>query len=439
MMVRGQIRTSSTLIDPETLGARPPSQNFDKKAPPLSRRNSGSAGPLLDLNGEKPPMPGASAPTSDLPKSRSVFGVDTLWDREMAKLKEIEAQEKAEAEQRKRREREGAGRREKNNKKNGKSKGKEMDSTPEHEASPSQDVLESRVSLEPPTLPVIQKPILKRAPVADDEEETESESGDDDVPLGQAIGYAIDKATDDWVVESSDEDGGPRRTTSVGPRYSSTTKSPTPHILPLSNDKGDDSDEDLPLTAAVERIAKRTTQLPHPSLVDDDEDEDKPLAAVLSESKLSLNQSKLSLPNFSFDNISGGRQSTNDDDDEQPLGLRASRLPPMASQVSLAFTGGDDDDKPLAFHPEQQRRTQNHILAQVQQQQQMVMQAQMQNSFYFGAPAMMGSGFFGPPMGVPPMMMGMPVPPPSPPPVHDTAKFGRVDRWRHDVAVEGER
>ncbi|KAF8845761.1 hypothetical protein BDN67DRAFT_891956 [Paxillus ammoniavirescens] len=441
MMVRGQIRSSNTLIDPETLGARPPSQNFDRLAPPLSRRNSGSAGPLLDLNGEKPPMLGASASTSDLPKSRSVFGVDTLWDREMAKLKEIEAQEKAEAEQRKRREREGAGRREKNNKKNGKSKGKGTHFTPEHEASPSQDVLESRVSLEPPTLPVIQKPILKRAPVADDEEETESES-DDDVPLGQAIGRAIDKATDDWVVESSDDDEGPRRTTGVGPRYSSTTKSSAPHIPPLSHDNGDDSDEDLPLTAAVERIAKRATQLPHPSLVDDDDDdddEDKPLAAVLSESKLSLNQSKLSLPNFSFDNTSGGRQSTNDDDDEQPLGLRASRLPPMASQGSLAFTGGDDDDKPLAFHPEQQRRAQNHILAQVQQQQQMVMQAQMQNSFYFGAPAMMGSGFFGPPMGVPPMMMGMPVPPPSPPPVHDTAKFGRVDRWRHDVAVEGER
>jgi len=35
-------------------------------------------------------------------------------------------------------------------------------------------------------------------------------------------------------------------------------------------------------------------------------------------------------------------------------------------------------------------------------------------------------------------MMGMPMPP-SPPPVQDSAKYGRVDRWRHDVAVEGER
>jgi hypothetical protein len=80
------------------------------------------------------------------------------------------------------------------------------------------------------------------------------------------------------------------------------------------------------------------------------------------------------------------------------------------------------------------------MLAQVQQQQQIMMQAQMQNGLYFGTPGMMGSGFFGPPpMGVPPMMMGMPVPPPSPPPVPDAAKYGRVDRWRHDVAVEGDR
>ncbi|KAF9221953.1 hypothetical protein BS17DRAFT_709690 [Gyrodon lividus] len=434
MMVRGQIRRSSTLIDPETLGALPPSQNLEKKAPTLSRRNSGSAGPLLDLNGEKPPALGASASTGDFSKGRSVFGVDTLWDREMAKLKEIETQEKAEADERKRREREEMERRERKNKKKGKSKGKGNDSTPGLEVSPSHGVSESRVSSRPPTLPAIQKPILKRAPIADDEG-TESES-DDDVPLGQAIGRTIDKAADSWVAESSDEDEGPRRTTGVGPRYSST-KSPAPHIPPLSNGEDGDSDEDLPLTAAAERIAKRATQLPRPNFVDDDEDEDKPLAAVLSESKLSLGRSQLSLPDFSFDNISGG-QSTNDDD-EQPLGLRASRLPPMASQGSLAFTSRDDDDRPLAFHPEQQRRTQNQMLAQVQQQQQIMMQAQLQNGFYFGAPAMMGSGFFGPPMGVPPVMMGMPVPPPSPPPVHDAAKFGRVDRWRHDVAVEGER
>ncbi|KIJ70579.1 hypothetical protein HYDPIDRAFT_172366 [Hydnomerulius pinastri MD-312] len=437
MMVRGQIRRSSTLIDPETLGARPPSQNLETKAQTLSRRNSGSAGPLLDLNGERPPTFGASASTPNISNGRSVFGVDTLWDREMAKLKEIEAAERADAAERKRREQEEAERRERKKKKKGKSKGKGNDLTPDVEASPSPDVSVSRVSSEPPMLPAIQKPILRRPPVADDEEESESES-DDDVPLAQSTSRITDKAADIWVAESSEEeDEGPRRTPGVGPRYPAKTKSP--QIPQLSNGE-DDSEEDLPLTAAAERIAKRATQLPPPRLLDDDddedEDEDKPLAAVLS-------QSKLSLPNFNFDSLSGGRHSTNDDDeDEQPLGLRASRLPPMASQVSLAFTGGDeDDDKPLAFHPDQQRRTQYQMLAQAQQQQQMMMQAQMQNSIYFGAPAMMGSGFFGPPMGAPPMMMGMGMPmqpPPSPPPVHDAGKYGRVDRWRRDVVVEGE-
>lgn len=76
------------------------------------------------------------------------------------------------------------------------------------------------------------------------------------------------------------------------------------------------------------------------------------------------------------------------------------------------------------------------MFAQAQQQQQMMMQAQIQNSMFFN-PAMMGSGVFTP-MAVPSMMMGVPMAPPSPPPVHDAGKYGRVDRWRRDVAVEGE-
>lgn len=75
----------------------------------------------------------------------------------------------------------------------------------------------------------------------------------------------------------------------------------------------------------------------------------------------------------------------------------------------------------------------------------MMMQAQLHNNMFFN-PSMMGSGFFSPSMAGPMMnpmnpmmMMQAPIPVPSPPPVHDTAKFGRVDKWRRDVAVEGER
>lgn len=441
-MTRGQIRRSSTLIDPDSLGPAPNSQNLDNRASAFMRRSS-TARPLLDSNGEKSRMIGASASTGDLSQSRSVFGVDGLWDRELQKLKEIEAREHVEAEERKKRGKEDAERRQR--KKKGKSKLQEADSTPLQ-----LDVSGPRVSSEPPMLPAIQKPILRRVPAADDDMSSESEDDDDDVPLGQSLGRFPDKAADNWVAESSDEDEGPIRTIGKGPR---SIRSAPPRTGSLPNrGEDEDSEEDLPLTAAFQRIANRATQLP-PRLVDEDEDEDKPLAAVLSESKIPHSQSQLSLPNFNFDDLSRERPTTNDDDDdddEQPLGLRASRLPAMASHASVPFMGADggddgdeEDDKPLAFHPEQQRKTQYQLLSQLQQQQQqqMMMQAQMHNSFYFGSPAMMGSGFFGTPMnvgmgmGVPPLM-GIPMPP-SPPPAHDAAKYGRVDRWRHDVAVEG--
>lgn len=395
--------------------------------------------PLLDSSEEKPPIIGAG----DLQQSRSVFGVDTLWARELQKLKEIETRERVDAEEHQKREQKDAERR-RRKKKKGKSKLQETESTPQLDVQP-QAVSDSLVSSELPTLPAIQKPILRRAPTANDDGiPSDSESDDDDdVPLGQSLGRITDKAADNWVVESSDEGEGPRRATGHGPRYVGSSD-PLAGLL-LNGGEDEDSEEDLPLTAAAERIAKRATQLPPTRLADEDEDEDKPLATMLSKSKISFSHSKLSLPNFSSDHFSGERPTTNDDDDEQPLGLRASRLPPMASHASLPNMGVDvtdeDDDQPLAFHPEQQRRTQYQMLAQLQQQQQqMMMQAQMHNSFYFGNPAMMGSGFFGQPinmgMGVPPFM-GVPMPP-SPPPAHDPTKYGRVDRWRHDVAVEGE-
>ena len=407
MMIRGQIRRSGTLIDPATLG-RPPSQNLETATSGLARRNS--SGPLVDLNGEKPPALGTSAPEGKLPQSRSVFGVDTIWDREMIKLKEMEALEKAEAEERRLREQEEDGRRSKKKKKvKSKAKAKRDSASPSVEPGPSSGILEPHTSHFSPPLPEIRKPTLSRPPVHKSESDAD---GEDDLPLGQILSKTA-------VVNAGSIDG-PRRTTGVGPRY------PTKSQVPYNINGGDDSEEDIPLVAATALAAQRASRIPRD---DDDEDEDKPLAAV-------LNEGKLLIP----DNLATRSRSLkdDDDDDDKPLGLRASRVP-MASQASA----GSDDDKPLAFHPEQQRRTQYQMLAQMQQQQQqhMLMQAQMQNNIYFGAPAMMGSGFFGAPMAPQPMMMGvpmtMPIPPPSPPPAQDPAKFGRVDRWRHDVAVEG--
>lgn len=444
MMVRGQIRRSSTLIDPQTLG-RPPSQNLDNAIIPnprqsLLRRNSSGGKPLLDMGGEKAPTNLGPGAEQLLSKSRSVFGVDTLWDLEMVKLNKMEAEEKAEAEARKKREEKEEERRSQKKKK-GKSKGKGS-AIPLGSTSSPDLASGSRVGSAPPTLPAIQKPILKRAPQVDDESESDSDNGDA-VPKA-----TLEKAADRWVSESSDEENELRRTTEVGLRYPSNANASPQFPQPNGDDSeedlpltaavqrvvrrasqlgplgiDDDSEEDIPLTAAAVRIAKRATQLSHHA-DDEDDDEDKPLVDVINRAR-----------SVTFD----GRSRADEDEDERPLGLRTSRLP-LASQTSLPFIGGEeDDDKPLAFHPEQQRRTQYQMFAQAQQQQQqqhMMMQAQIQNSMFFN-PAMMGSGVFTP-MAVPSMMMGVPMAPPSPPPAHDAGKYGRVDRWRRDVAVEGE-
>jgi hypothetical protein len=96
----------------------------------------------------------------------------------------------------------------------------------------------------------------------------------------------------------------------------------------------------------------------------------------------------------------------------------------------------EEDDRPLAFHPEQQRKTQFHLLAQQQHQQQLVMQAQLQSNMMMNASMMSLSPGYYPqpilnPMAMLPMQVPMPIP--SPPPMHDEAKYGRVDRWRRDV------
>lgn len=88
----------------------------------------------------------------------------------------------------------------------------------------------------------------------------------------------------------------------------------------------DDSEEDIPLTAAAARIVKRATHLSHPA---DDDDEDKPLVDVINRAR-----------SVNFDGRS--HLGEDEDEDERPLGLRVSRLP-LASQTSLPFIGGEED------------------------------------------------------------------------------------------------
>ncbi|KAJ7095369.1 hypothetical protein B0H15DRAFT_829272 [Mycena belliarum] len=411
MMARPQAQRQSTLIDPALLQVRPVSQgrpltqhmsSFDPQGSQqaLDRRNSVNAKPLLNFDDDKLLRPGASA--GRVPNSRSVFGVDTLWERELVKLKEMEAKEKIEEDLQRAKEAEAEARESK--KRGRKARRKDKSDAQDYLPQPDATNVDTRIASSPPVLPAISPALKRPPPVNDDSDSEESERAG---PLRPQDG-----APEGWLSSDDDEDGGPTRTTGTGPRFVKKSRGSVPHAA------ADDSDEDLPLAATLDRVAQRATQL-RPSA--EDSDEEQPLSVLLQKTKLSLpsiNFDRRSLPNGAEDEEA---------EDDQPLGLRASRVLPSSSSVR---GDGDDDDVPLAYHPDQQRRSQYHMMAQAaqqQQQQQMMMQAQMHNSMFFSPQPMMTPPFFGPPtmMQQPPMA-----------PMHDEAKYGRVDRWRRDVAVE---
>ncbi|KAF7352823.1 hypothetical protein MVEN_01249200 [Mycena venus] len=416
MMARPPAQRRSTLIDPASLQARPDStgrpltQHMDSfnSEPALGRRNSLNAKPLLTFDdNDKMLRPG---PSGRVPSSRSVFGVDTLWERELVKLKEIEAREKAEEDLRKAKEEEAERKR---GRKKRKDKSKGRDHSPVAAIPEAMSTLESvpnepRIDTGPPVLPAITPALRRPPPVNDDSDSEESERA--------GPSQRQEKAPDGWV-SSEDEADGPRRTTGTGPRF------PNKAQRPVRDLRDDDSEEDLPLAATLNRVAQRATQL---QTATPDSDEEQPLSVLLQKTKLSL-------PSINFDrrSESNGPPRDDEDEDDQPLGLRASRVAP--SLFNNSVHGGDDDDTPLAYHPEQQRRSQFNMMAQAQaqaQHQQMMMQAQLHNSMFFQPQPMMASGFFGPPM-----MMQAPMAP-SLASMHDEAKYSTVDKWRRDVAVE---
>jgi len=410
MMAREQQR-SSTLIDPASLAVRPATQRMSSYGSQnttqtgLARRTS-TIKPLLNFDGDDAKL---SPNATRMPATRSVFGVDTLWEREMVKLKEIQAREEVEEEERRKREAEEERKRLEKEKRKRKKKGK---GSPEVDEV-AQQLESSRISMEPPTLPNIER-ATRRAPPKPSESDLSSDS-EEESPLPVPVTNKVPVPS--WHAGSSDEeDGGPRRTTGVGLRYPNQTRkmsAPPPD---------DDSEEDVPLAATIHKAVARATFSGANAYPQDSDDEDEPLSKVIAKAHTS--------PARNRPPKARGNQS--DEDDDQPLGLRASRIPTGNPNA------GDEDDMPLAFHPEQQRRTQYQMLAQQQQQQQMMMQAQMQSAMMMNA-SMMGS-FYGPmmnPMATMPMQLPMPIP--SPPPMADEASFGRVDRWRRDVAVDGEK
>ena len=420
MMARSH--TYSTLIDPDSLN-RPATQRLETSGSSqgLTRRKT-----LLNFDEDKlaPPDPNRK-PTAFGPRAsnvKSVFGTDHIWEREMAKLRDMEA-----------REREAAG----------------LSAEPPATPGTNSNGDPSEASPQPPSqvpaslLPEIPRVSARKGPPPprDDADDEESDSDNSDAPRHEGSQPKETQGDVEWF---SDEEkpSGPVRTVGSGPRYpqgkadSSTSQKSKHTPAPLA----DDSDEDVPLAATVDKVVQRAAK----AAAEEESDEDKPLNALVDKTKSKL-----------FLGIPGSKQPTkggddDDDEDDQPLGIRASQFNPQASQNRLGRSGDDDeDDVPLGLHPEHQRRTQYQMFAQQQQlaQQQMMMQAQLQSNMMFSQPSFMGPGFLGPPMGMGmgmgPMMgdmsmMAPPIAPGTPPPVQDPTKFGRVDAWRRDVAVEGE-
>jgi hypothetical protein len=435
MMSREPLKRTSTLIDPASLHPRPGSQRMSTLVPQgnatnrLSRRNSKT---LLNFDDEGP-MHSPSSPSgllgvdNQMSKSRSVFGVDMLWEREMAKLKDIEAKENAEVAERRKREEAEQMQSKKNKRGKGKDRAKADDGSPS--ISPVVETEQPRITAEPPQLPEVKRGITKGPPPPPGPDDSESEESDEEGETPGAAARNRKKTADAGGWGSSDEeDRGPRRTTGVGPR------NPPPKSksgLPAPQDS--DSDEDVPLAATVQHARQRYTVAR--ASAEDDSDEEKPLSTL-------VDKAKLGLPSIDFDKppLPSSSKINDEDEDDKPLGLISSRASMLRSPSNAGPV--EDDDVPLGLRPEQQRRTQYQMMA-AQQQHMMMMQAQMTGSMYFGAsplgpaPPMMGSPFFGPPAPSPMMVMAPPQMP-SPPPVHDAAKLNRVDKWRHDVAVEGE-
>jgi hypothetical protein len=395
MMSREQTR--STLIDPATLNTRPTTQRQSSFGLPgsrqvLTKRNSLNAKPLLTFDDEEAKFRSSAAPR--MISSRSVFGVDTLWESEMSKLREIQAQEeKYEEQKRQDEEEEGTG---KKKRKKGKKKKGQQEQNPTDSYVDAEKYRDESTGPRISVVTRITGPPPKVMDEADDDESDEVDALPTNIP---------DDDEGKWFSDSDEE--GPRRTTGVGLRYPKRTQR-------MPRTVNDDSEEDVPLSVALDKVVQRATRLQQ----QEDSDEEKPLSSLL----LQKNAANLSA---NFENVPGTGAGDSEDDDNKPLGLRASGI--------VNRSGNDDDDTPLALHPEQQRRTQYQMMA--QQQQQLMMQAQFQNSMFFSPPSMYG---FGPPvMPTMPMMMQPPIPAPTPPSVHEANKFGRVDKWRHDVAVEG--
>jgi hypothetical protein len=389
---------SSTLIDPSELQQRPglPRQ---ESAEGVTRRNSRGK-PLLNFDsGEDLLRP--SLPSRNL-KSSSVFGVDTLWEQEMVKLREVEKREAEEEAARIKKEEEALAAKMAKKKANSKRKA-EVDV--QEPTNPDPEV----VPEPPPTLPAFDLPSRAKPRKAP---ESESESDDSD---RESFTMPRKAPNPTWYAGESDDE----KELQTIPNISSS-------IVRPSNSEDED---DVPLSQQLQRMSTLPRQ--RESDHDNSDDDERPLAEVMQQFKNGEPVQSSDRPSLSAHNTPP-HQEHESDEDNVPLGIRHRKL---LGPDHADGNGSDDDDRPLGLKRTQNAPTQNYsTMLLAQQQQQMMLQAQLRNSFAFGgAPSIIGNPLIYSPQFPPALSSPMPMVPMMGPTIQDVTKYGRVDEWRRAI------
>ncbi|KAG9104723.1 hypothetical protein FRC06_011617 [Ceratobasidium sp. 370] len=411
MMERGQIRRQSTLIDSAALQSRPvttllPHGPVISGAEQRSNANRASTiQPLLNFD---------SNAQGRVANSKSVFGVDTVWEREMAKLKEMQEMQKLEDEAQQAREDEKQQRKGKEKKGKGKA-GPPVSPSASADAVSSPNASElNRMSSAPPTLPTI-VPLRDQVPPPASPGESETS-----LPPANRRRSVATLDAGGWFAGSSD-----------GEEESGEKRNSRPRVPPVSGERGEDSDDDVPLTQIKVHAPAS------------DDDEDAPLSSlvrpksVLPDLNSGLNLDLAASIGLAPEPTPSKRPKTDDSDDEVPLAIHRQSIMPQSAPNKPA-DDDDDDEKPLGLRlsqapnaAQQRRQAEYQQMMLMQQQQQIMMQQQaMRASLAFGGSTLSFQPQFGGPGSV--HSFGAPVfGAPDP-------KLSRVDRWRHGVSgVEG--
>ncbi|KAJ9106712.1 hypothetical protein QFC19_003024 [Naganishia cerealis] len=410
----------------------------DNRPAMMSRSHTG---PLVDLNGIVDPLTGQTSPRlrqnasltlqdedgrplvrsvsqgdqAERPlmsRGKSVFGVDTLWEKELKKLEAQKESERALAIQM-----------EEGRKKKGAKKGKKDKKRGEKYPEQYQDDVSVSTLAHPHTETMLSQgreeigmpPSLSLSDLATTLHEPYNPS---EGSIAKPIPH-INVGVDDWAAGSDEEGATPQPR-----RRKRRTIKPVPPV-------GSDSEDDVPLAKAF-GISRPRSPGEH-----SDTSEDEPLS----------NLQKKKVSSRTLDAV---------DEDDIPLALRRAQKPGYIPAQSTATQSLDEDDMPLAQRRLRAQQTgitdpglqqQHHLaMAMAQQQHQSMMMHPM--SMYGGMPMMnMGMGMgMGMPMGMPSPMGMMPgttpfgafnnasayslaqAPPPDP----------KIDRWRREVeAREG--